>query len=99
MTAITRNSRRTIRGVVASAKGADTITVVVEQLQKHPKYGKFVRRTKKYMAHDPGNTAQPGDTVELSSTRPISKRKRWRLVRIVERSRFGEGTELIGGEA
>ena len=98
MTATTRNSRRTIRGIVASSKGAQTITVVVEKLHKHPKYGKYVRRTKKYMAHDPENTAREGDTVELASTRPISKRKRWRLVRVVERSRFGEGDAPIGGE-
>ena len=96
MTTITRNKRQTIQGVVASAKGATTITVVVEQMYKHPKYGKYVRRSKKYMAHDPENAAQSGDTVELEATRPISKRKRWRLVRIIERARLAP--EIHRGE-
>lgn len=96
MTAITRNQRQVVQGVVASAKVATTITVVVEQKYKHPKYGKYVRRTKKYMAHDPQDEARPGDTVELAATRPISKRKRWRLVRIIERARLAP--EVHGGD-
>ena len=80
----TRNARRTLIGTVASTKGDKTITVIVERTFKHPKYGKFVRKNKKYHAHDEKNEAGLGDLVEIVSTRPLSKLKRWRLGSIVQ---------------
>jgi len=85
----TRNSRRSLNGVV-SANGTDkTITVVVERTYKHPRYGKFVRRKKKYLAHDEKNEASVGDKVEIVATRPLSKRKRWRLGQVLRQTVFG----------
>jgi small subunit ribosomal protein S17 len=81
-----RNARRLLTGTVTTAKGDKTISVSVERTYKHPKYGKYVRKRKKYMAHDEKNEAGVGDTVEVVSTRPLSKLKRWRLVRIVEKA-------------
>lgn len=80
----TRNIRRTLQGVVTSTKGSKTITVLVTRTFKHAKYGKFVRRHKKYHAHDENEQAGDGDVVEIAATRPISKLKCWRLVRVVE---------------
>lgn len=85
MSATTRNDRRSLSGVVSSAGSAKTITVVVDRLYKHPKYGKYVRRQKKHHAHDERGEAQVGDLVEIIATRPLSKLKRWRLVRVIER--------------
>ena len=79
-----RNRRRVLQGTVTSAAGAKTITVLVERTFAHPKYGKFVRKHKKYHAHDENDSAQVGDVVEIMATRPMSKLKRWRLTRIVE---------------
>jgi small subunit ribosomal protein S17 len=79
-----RNRRRVLQGTVTSAAGSKTITVLVERTFAHPKYGKFVRKHKKYHAHDEQNEAQMGDVVEIMATRPLSKLKRWRLTRIVE---------------
>ncbi len=76
--------RKTVRGVVTSNKMSKTITVKSEKLVKHPKYGKFVRRTTTYKAHDEENKASIGDKVEITETRPLSKTKRWRLVGIVK---------------
>ena len=76
--------RKTVNGVVTSNKMSKTITVKSEKLVKHPKYGKFVRRTTTYKAHDEENKASIGDTVEIAETRPLSKTKRWRLVGIVK---------------
>ena len=81
-----RNTRRLLTGTVTTAKGAKTISVSVERTYKHAKYGKYVRKRKKYMAHDENNEAGVGDTVEIVSTRPLSKLKRWRLVRIIEKA-------------
>jgi small subunit ribosomal protein S17 len=72
---------RVLRGVVVSTKMQDTITVAVERYVMHPKYKKFMRRTKKFLVHDAGNTAKDGDTVEIRETRPISKRKHFELVK------------------
>lgn len=80
----TRNQRRTLQGTVTSTKGSKTITVLVSRTYKHAKYGKFVRRQKKYHAHDEREEAGDGDLVEIAATRPISKLKCWRLVRIVQ---------------
>ena len=80
----TRNTRRTLQGVVTSTKGSKTITVLVTRTFKHAKYGKYMRRQKKYHAHDELEQAGDGDVVEIAATRPISKLKCWRLVKILE---------------
>ncbi len=74
-------NRRTLRGTVVSTKMQDTITVAVERYVKHPKYKKFMRRTKKYLVHDAGNTAKEGQVVDIRATRPLSKRKHFELVK------------------
>ncbi|MFQ5713140.1 MAG: 30S ribosomal protein S17 [Candidatus Scalinduaceae bacterium] len=76
--------RKTVIGVVTSNKMLKTITVKSEKLVKHPKYGKFVRRVTTYKAHDEENKVSIDDKVEIAETRPLSKTKRWRLVRIVK---------------
>jgi len=87
ISAVERNLRKEIIGRVSSSKMDKSITVVVEQKQKHPIYGKFVSKTTKFMAHDENNECGEGDTVRIMSTRPLSKNKRWRLVEIVERAK------------
>jgi len=82
-----RNRRKERIGKVVSAKMEKSITVTVERKIKHPLYGKFVRSTSKFVAHDETNDANEGDTVRIMETRPLSKRKRWRLVEIVERAK------------
>ena len=82
-----RNLRKERTGVVFSNKMDKTVTVEVKWKEKHPIYGKFVNKTKKYHAHDEKNECQVGDTVKLMETRPLSKTKRWRLVEIVERAK------------
>ncbi len=71
---------RVLSGKVVSSKMTDTCTVAVERYVKHPKYKKFLRRTKKFLVHDVGNTAKVGETVEIKEVRPISKRKSFELV-------------------
>ncbi len=71
---------RVLQGTVVASKMQDTCTVAVERYVKHPKYKKFLRQTKKYLVHDPKNTALVGDKVEIIECRPISKRKRFALV-------------------
>jgi small subunit ribosomal protein S17 len=71
---------RVLRGKVVASKMVDTITVAVERYVKHPKYKKYLRRTKKYLVHDAGNTAKVGEVVDITETRPISKRKSFKLV-------------------
>jgi len=78
--------RRTVTGRVLSNKIDKTITVVVERLVKHPVYGKYLRRSTKLLAHDEDNTCNEGDLVSISECRPVSKRKTWRLVEVVERA-------------
>ncbi len=82
-----RAQRRTRTGRVVSDRMDKTITVAVERQIKHPIYGKFITKTSKYLAHDESNDANSGDTVLIMSTRPLSKRKSWRLVEIVERAK------------
>lgn len=72
---------RVLRGTVVSTKMQDTIAVAVERYVMHPKYKKFMRRTKKFLVHDKGNTAKEGEVVEIRETRPLSKRKRFELVK------------------
>ena len=83
----TRNLRKERIGVVTSNKMDKTITVAVKWKEKHPIYGKFVNKTKKYHAHDEKNECNICDTVKLRETRPLSKMKRWRLVEIIERAK------------
>ena len=83
----TRNLRKGRTGVVLSNKMEKSITVAVKWKEKHPIYGKFVNKTKKYHAHDENNECSIGDTVKLMETRPLSKTKRWRLVQIIERAK------------
>ena len=82
-----RNLRKERVGVVLSNKMDKTITVAAQFKEKHPMYGKFVSKTKKYYAHDEKNECNIGDTVRIMETRPLSKSKRWRLVRIIERAK------------
>jgi len=83
----TRNLRKERTGVVSSNKMDKTITVAVKWKEKHPMYGKFVNKTKKFHAHDEKNECGIGDTVRIMETRPLSKTKRWRLVEIIERAK------------
>lgn len=83
----TRNLRKERVGKVVSSKMDKTITVIVQRKMKHPIYGKFVSKTKKFHAHDEKNDCGEGDTVKIMETRPLSKSKRWRLVEIIERAK------------
>jgi len=82
-----RNLRKERVGTVTSDKMAKTIIVSTERKVKHPIYGKFVKHTKSFKAHDEANDAKVGDTVRISETRPLSKTKRWRLVEVIERAK------------
>lgn len=84
-TTVERNLRKTRVGVVSSNKMEKTITVKVERKIKHPIYGKFLKKTTSFHAHDEKNECSIGDTVKIMETRPMSKTKRWRLVEIVEK--------------
>lgn len=77
---------RTVTGRVVSNKMDKTIAVTVERVVRHPTYGKFIRRTTKLLAHDENNEAREGDTVAITPCRPLSRRKSWRLLNIVERA-------------
>ena len=77
---------RTLSGKVVSNKGHKTISVLVERFEKHPLYGKYVKRSSKIAAHDENNDCQVGDTVTISECRPLSKSKAYRLVEITERA-------------
>ena len=83
----TRNLRKERTGVVTSNKMDKSITVAIKWKEKHPIYGKFVNKTKKYHAHDEKHECGIGDTVKIMETRPLSKTKRWRLVQIIERAK------------
>ncbi len=82
-----RNARVSRQGLVVSDKMDKTIVVSIERTVQHPVYGKGVKKTIKFKAHDENNEAHVGDTVEIMATRPISKDKRWRLTKIVERAK------------
>ncbi|MEI8192796.1 MAG: 30S ribosomal protein S17 [Flavobacteriia bacterium] len=82
-----RNLRKERIGIVTSDKMDKSIVVAVERKKKHPKYGKFVKTTTKFVAHDELNDSHTGDTVRIMETRPLSKSKNWRLVEIVERAK------------
>jgi small subunit ribosomal protein S17 len=85
--AMERNLRKERIGVVTSDKMDKSITVIVERRVMHKKYGKFVKLSSKFMAHDEKEEANVGDTVRIMETRPLSKSKRWRLVEVVERAK------------
>ena len=82
-----RNLRKERIGVVVSNKMDKSITVAIKRKEKHPIYGKFVNKTKKFVSHDDANSCNAGDTVRIAETRPLSKTKRWRLVEIIERAK------------
>lgn len=82
-----RKGRKVRVGRVVSSKMEKTITVAVERKVKHPLYGKFLKKTTKFHAHDKNNSAGEGDLVRIEETRPLSKTKRWRLVEILERAK------------
>jgi small subunit ribosomal protein S17 len=89
----TRNPRRTATGIVDRAPKDKTIVVKAVRLVEHPKYHRYVRRTTLYRAHDETGEAKQGDTVEIMESRPISRTKHWRLVRVVGRAR--QGSEVV----
>ena len=82
-----RNLRKTRTGVVSSNKMDKTVVVAVERKVQHPIYGKFLKKTTKFHAHDEKNECSIGDTVRIMESRPLSKTKRWRLVEIVEKAK------------
>jgi len=91
--------RKEFIGTVVSDKMQKTVVVMVETLVKHPLYGKFVRRRKKFMAHDEDNACKMGDKVLIEETRPLSRRKRWRVKQILERAKVIESEPSTeGGE-
>ena len=83
---VTDKSRRTIEGRVVSNKMQKTVTVLLERQVQHPLYGKIVRRSTKVHAHDENNECKEGDVVRIAETRPLSKTKNWRVVKVVTRA-------------
>jgi len=81
-----RTNKRTQTGLVVSNKNDKTIVVRVETVVKHPLFKKYIRRRKKLMAHDPNNECNIGDKVQIIESRPLSRRKRWRLLKLVEKA-------------
>lgn len=81
-----RGLGKTLEGYVSSSKMNKTVVVEVSTQKRHAQYGKYIQRTKKYYAHDEKNECRPGDRVAIVSTRPLSKLKRWRVQKIVERA-------------
>lgn len=82
-----RKLRKTRNGIVTSSKMDKTITVKVERKVMHPKYGKYLKYSTKFHAHDEKNECGIGDTVKIAETRPLSKTKRWRLVEVIEKAK------------
>lgn len=87
MSNLERKTRKSRIGLVTSNKMEKTITVAVERKVKHPIYGKFLKKTTKFHAHDESNQCTIGDTVRIMETRPLSKTKRWRLVEIIAKAK------------
>lgn len=83
-----RGTRKTRIGTVVSDKMDKTVVVSVQDLVHEPKYGKTIKRTKRFMAHDAANDCRVGDQVRIMETRPLSKEKRWRVVEVIERSKL-----------
>jgi small subunit ribosomal protein S17 len=86
-TTVERNLRKVRVGRVVSSKMEKSCVVAVERKVKHPKYGKFMKKTTKLMVHDENNECGIGDTIRVMETRPLSKNKRWRLVEIIEKAK------------
>lgn len=86
MTEAAEKAPRTLTGMVVSAKTAKTIAVEIERVLKHARYGKYIRRTTRLLAHDEAGDAREGDKVTISPCAPVSRRKSWRLVTVVERA-------------
>src|SRR5205085_3082764 len=82
-----RGRRKVRQGRVVSAKMQKTVIVLIESRVRHPLYGKFMKRSKKFKAHDEESACGEGDTVEIMETRPLSKDKRWRVVRVIEKAK------------
>ena len=80
-----RGMARTLVGTVVSDKADKTVTVAVTRLVKHPRYGKYIRRTTKFHVHDPNGSVQLGDTVQIAQCRPVSKTKSWRVSKLINR--------------
>lgn len=87
MSVVERKTRKSRIGLVTSDKMDKTITVAIERKVKHPFYGKFLKKTTKFHAHDETNQCGIGDTVRIMETRPLSKTKRWRLVEVIEKAK------------
>lgn len=87
MEQVLRNARKERTGKVVSNKMTKSITIAVERKVKHAKYGKFIHKTTKLMAHDENQECGIGDTVRIMETRPLSKSKRWRLVEVIEKAK------------
>lgn len=87
MEQVARGVRKERVGVVVSDRMEKSITVAIQRQVKHPIYGKFVKQTTKLLAHDEQNDAHIGDTVRIMETRPLSRKKRWRLVQVLERAK------------
>ena len=87
MTSEDKGNKKLRYGTVVSDKMDKTVVVVVETLKKHPRYKKYIKRTKKYKVHDEKNECRVGDVISFVETRPISKEKCWKLVRIIERAK------------
>ena len=85
MTEVT-NTARTVEGKVVSNKADKSISVLVERREKHPLYGKYIRKSTKFLAHDEDNVCSEGDTVVIQECRPLSKNKSWRLVKVVQKA-------------
>ena len=94
MEQVIRGYRKTRTGVVVSDKMDKTVVVAISTKVRHPLYGKMVNRTRKFKAHDEENQCGIGDTVRIMETRPISKDKRWRVVEIIEKAKYGEETMI-----
>ena len=86
MSGAAEKTQRTLQGTVVSAKTAKTIAVEIERVLKHPRYGKYIRRTTRLLAHDEAGEAREGDTVTISPCAPVSRRKAWRLVTVIGRA-------------
>jgi small subunit ribosomal protein S17 len=82
----TRGMKRQVTGIIVSNKMDRTVVVQSERLVKHPLYKKYIRRRNKFLAHDQDNACQIGDRVEISESRPLSKTKRWRVIRVIEKA-------------
>jgi small subunit ribosomal protein S17 len=78
---VKQNNGKVLKGVVTSTKMKDTVVISIDSFKKHPKYGKYIKKQNKIMAHDEGNTCKEGEIIEIIETKPISKNKRFRVLR------------------